>query len=125
MHDVKDVDRVFQTCCVLHNMILHKDGLDTPWTHGIACDENVIQSDAAEDDARASKIPKTADDDDNVAHMEEWAEIAAEAVAPVELLPPEVDDDFWNFRSKLAAHVRYLKRHKLLVWPSRTGRRAD
>ena len=27
--DVRDVEAVFRVCCVMHNMLLHYDGLDT------------------------------------------------------------------------------------------------
>lgn len=32
---MRDVDRVFKTCCALHNQLLHMDGLDARWGDGI------------------------------------------------------------------------------------------
>ena len=31
LHDYKCVDMIWKTCCALHNMLLHVDGLDKPW----------------------------------------------------------------------------------------------
>lgn len=31
MHSIESVDKVWLTCCALHNMLLTVDGLDKPW----------------------------------------------------------------------------------------------
>ena len=31
LHSVESVDRIWLTCCALHNMLLEVDGMDAPW----------------------------------------------------------------------------------------------
>lgn len=31
LHSTQSVDRIWATCCALHNMLLEVDGLDAPW----------------------------------------------------------------------------------------------
>jgi hypothetical protein len=39
VHSLEQVDDIWFTCCALHNMLLHVDGLDKGWTHGMTCSD--------------------------------------------------------------------------------------
>jgi hypothetical protein len=38
LHSAKAVDRVWKTCCALHNWLLEADGLDEEWEGGVSSD---------------------------------------------------------------------------------------
>ena len=35
LRGVETTDKVWRTCCALHNMLLESDGLNTEWTEGV------------------------------------------------------------------------------------------
>ena len=38
LHGTDACDKVFKTCCALHNLLLESDGLDQRWEEGVQCD---------------------------------------------------------------------------------------
>ena len=36
LHSIASADKIWLTCCALHNMLLHVDGLDEKWEDGVA-----------------------------------------------------------------------------------------
>ena len=38
VHEIRSADRIWLTCCALHNFLLHADGLNKRWMHGVATD---------------------------------------------------------------------------------------
>jgi len=38
LHGVREADKIWETCCALHNWLLEHDGLDKHWTEGVALD---------------------------------------------------------------------------------------
>ena len=40
LHGVEAADKIFSTCCALHNWLLEEDGLDERWEEGVASDWN-------------------------------------------------------------------------------------
>ena len=37
VHSIALVDKIFKTCCALHNRLLEIDGMDVPWENGVSC----------------------------------------------------------------------------------------
>jgi hypothetical protein len=44
LHNIEDMERIFRTCCVLHNILLARDGRDN-WERLLEDDENVDNTD--------------------------------------------------------------------------------
>ena len=38
LHSLESCDRIFETCCALHNFLLEADGMDIPWDGYYACE---------------------------------------------------------------------------------------
>ena len=38
IHSIESADKIFKTCCALHNYLLDADGLDLPWEDAFLCE---------------------------------------------------------------------------------------
>ena len=54
---VKAADKIFLTCCALHNWLLEVDGLDERWQDGVASDWEVSNEDTDDDVTSTSDTP--------------------------------------------------------------------
>lgn len=119
-------------CCILHNICLHFDGLDSGWDHGVEWNSFGRHGDddlAAEDldiarpqqvVLRAGSVFRTrnANADDDFSSVGQRGRSAHEA----DLI--EIEPSHAQLRGKLINHLFYLFRHSQLFWvPPMTARK--
>ena len=132
LHGIDVCDRVWLTCCALHNFLLQEDGLDKTWgalqylfgegehdkedtrrflhpSRGNAFDMSGVGvgSDVV---ARGRSIREPLWEEDEEASGQEGG-----GAIPVHTLPRDV------FKKKLIAHFDILWKKNEIKWPSRTG----
>lgn len=112
LHNKDDIDNVFFTCCVLHNMLLEYDGFDRQWEENVEWegdpalhpdaqyDEEYdmieLQGHRAEDRLHAQAQPVHPDEDDN--------------------LEAEVEPDHYLLRNNLITHYSQAYSKREIVW---------
>ena len=143
------VDRIWFTCCALHNWLLEADGLDEQWQSGVPSDWEGELGERDEQELRrysVQNIPNAIQNLQNPAASHEGYDLSGMSfgsdvdlgifegvVAPGEIC----DDDFTSpangvyivrklsqkfFRQKLVEHFDIVWRQNDLVWPQRTRR---
>lgn len=108
LHDKDDIDAVFFTCCVLHNMLLEYDGYDRQWDEAAAAAEDPdadydeeydmlqVQQHRAEQRVRIHADPIHPNEDDNV--------------------EAEVEPDYFTLRTKLITHYTQAYAKREIEW---------
>ena len=110
----EDVDNAFVTACIINNMILTHDGLDTLWEDDVNWKtinprgEDVAEPENEDDDNDEIYAPIFHDGNDNF-----------EPTFVEALLPPHSDerDEFLYLRSLLANHLQIQYSEGKLCWP--------
>ena len=131
VHGVGNCDKVWLTCCALHNMLLEIDGLSSQWEEGINCDYNVeddmddmpysIQRLINPVTRRVEDISgmgrgNDIDEDNNNIEEEDSNSVA-----------PETEDGYIKvnqlsmneFRRRLITHFNIAFKQNIVKWPSR------
>ena len=141
----ENTDKIWLTCCALHNFLLEEDGLDCPWKNSFGIDiwlqpsfanhsnralrkhlniENVTEAHRLLDTTFIGVRQGNIGEDDNPEVMYDSNSETAEdnmggdpdaECIPVRLVPFEV------FRQRLVEHFDILFSTQKLKWPSRSG----
>ena len=121
LQGVKKADRIWKTCCALHNLLLIRDGLDKEWDGGISTNPTTQGSYGNtpfaiqrlhSTDIPASIVHNTNHTDNNGDN--ENTEISLDNVNIVRNLSPS------DFQSKLIKHFDISFHQHKIVWPSRS-----
>ena len=149
VHGVEKCDKIWHTCCALHNWLLDVDGLDRCWMNGVPSDwEGEMGQQSPEDVERYSdptpqalerlRSPATSRgyDTSGMGPGEDIGDSAGEMEVPQPPRPEATDDSTPPdgvrvvrklsspyFRRKLVEHLNILWQRKELCWPSRVGMR--
>ena len=136
LHGIEATDRIWLTCCALHNFLLEEDGLDSGW------DMNQYMSDLGhhdEDDSNCFLGPPLNStqvqtqlqfDTSGMGHGSDRRRTGFQDPATEEGPPAEVDEDgaikvhtltLKYFRAKLVENFDILWKKEQIQWPSRTG----
>jgi hypothetical protein len=125
LHGIEATDKIWLTCCALHNFLLDEDGLDESWDgidpattpgrlHGRENDYSGMgQGNDGNDDTTAGIAGTDGDSDgDSLAES-----IGHDSSAPIKV---------WklsraHFRNRLVEHFDIKWSRDEIVWPSRTG----
>lgn len=114
MKDESDIDNMFITCCILHNMLLSWDGLDTafdnPETWNYPDDEDT--SDEPQQRNIFSLVQQRAIASTDMTYV--WS--GSQTAGTVDSNRGE--EDFYNRREDLVGHFSYLFERKQLIWLS-------
>jgi hypothetical protein len=116
-HKQKCVDNVFVAACIMHNMLLHDDGLQAHWG-----EEQEEQSD--DDDLRQGiemrrirlRLVRTGEAGAVQSVPEVIRQIAMEGE-----VDNDIEDSHFTLRTQLIAHYKYCKEHNLIHWMVRNG----
>ena len=135
MHGIECADNIWFTCCALHNMLLHVDGLDKKWKKGVKSPfQGELGWHASGDvETYAPLIFRRVNDNSNPDRIR-TLDLSSIHNKPFGYEGVEEFDGVENanykilkmtnkmFRDKLITHVH--KRWELndIVWPSRTGK---
>jgi hypothetical protein len=137
LHGVEVADKIWKTCCALHNMLLEVDGLDVEWSGGIGMHdegdvENYLHPFALDrlqrnfngDDVQNYDASNMGPGDD-VDYEDVFDEPNEEEAQDDHYESSQVLQYVWHmtmqyFRKKLVAHFDILWSQHRLVWPSRT-----
>lgn len=113
------IDNVFFTCCILHNLILEFDGLDSRWENDVDWDTMNPQpdnSDEGYDEEEVSVQQQLIN-----SRVEEWVSARVNTPEVDDLLDNdytvEVDRDFDSKRDMLIAHFIFAYNAGLVKWP--------
>ncbi|KAL7545812.1 hypothetical protein ACHAWF_016511 [Thalassiosira exigua] len=125
LHGIDVCDRLWLTCCALHNFLLEEDGLDERWNASRylfedgeheAEDVRRFAGQGADNsgmgpgsDVVSTRLQTVWEGGEEVTPTEDGSPI------PVHTLPHEI------FKSKLVQHFDILWKQNLIRWPSRTG----
>ena len=131
LEGLETVDNIWYTCCALHNMLLHIDGLNNRWTQGIASDYEGEFGWHDEGSVERYNQP---------AVYERMANPRLYDASLSHSMPPRVHHEaevhqhrdnggavrvnsvpFETFRNYLVNHFHILFQKREIVWPSRTG----
>lgn len=115
MHSFDDIDNMFVTCCILHNMCLDFDGFDDDWNLGTCTEDGSFEEG---DDGYFS-------DDDH--HKFYWSQNLFYDITPdidytimgsvrCVLGTDRDSKSFCIKRNKLAQHWYYMYRQRKIVW---------
>ena len=117
-YDLEDADRVWMTCCALHNMLLDVDGLDELW-------EGEIPSDPSVGDTDTFAIERLLNGEDCsrlIRHEGErnlnWVSDVASSGIVRDVNKIQMND----MRKKLVEHFDILFHNGGIVWPRRAKR---
>ena len=136
LHGIDNCDKIWLTCCALHNMLLEVDGLAKRWEHGV---QSVYETKLDHYDDLPSSLQKLAKPDSSrnfdisdisygndvnrtVVHtIVQYIEVPSEVV---ELSPDVVksvsDISLHHFFQKLITHFDIAFKKKEIKWPKRT-----
>ncbi len=147
LHSIESVDRIWLTCCALHNMLLEVDGLDAPWD-GINVPTSQWEHELGEldhddvplalsrvlwpaeirayDTSHVGRHQEQGESDDHVGrHQEQGESDDADITSDGDNDSQEVRHvrslSLKYFRSKLVEHfdIKFWRRE--VVWPRRRG----
>jgi hypothetical protein len=144
LHGIKTTDRIWLTCCALHNMFLDEDGLADKWENGLATDWDTELGQHDTNDVRKycrnfairrlntpdekrnldlSGIGFGNDESWNMSDSEDEIDIDIESIGKKNkkrMNGVEINCLSLNtFRKYLIEHFDYKFRLKMLKWPSR------
>ena len=142
-HKIHQIDNIFYTCCVLHNMLLINDGMDIPaWEEGVdwahldgllgvaAADEDEYEEDEAADLAQVqegnqwglrggnqTQVRLTADSDYSICggNSFDYSTCDQHGSGDSEVAV-EVETSHNELRSALIEHFTYMWKHKEVHW---------
>ena len=149
VHGLLATDRIWLTCCALHNYLLQSDGLNKEWERGVASDYQgelgLIRTNDLEElpshfrrhEFDMSAMGRGEDVNTDVLSPEQLAAAAADGGIEVEASPePEGEENALpiastaipvnkmrldTFRNRLVEHFDILFSQNKVTWPSRTG----
>lgn len=109
LHSQDDIDNAFFTCCILHNMLLQYDGLDTLWM-----DEDFWKALDPDDDYD--------NDYDNFRRQDQRAmgrlvhKLRDETWNYGDDVETEIESEFFTLRHRLIVHYAEASRKKEIEW---------
>lgn len=115
-HDFLDIENIMFCCCILHNLLISADGIDTAWENDIAWD--TLEPDADVDEDAVVDAP-----------VVEEADIVIDAIgAPLPLVIDAISEvnslsmRFYDRKKKiLVTHFLQWYNRGLLCWPKNMG----
>ena len=149
LEGLENADKVWKTCCALHNYLLEIDGLDDKWELGVPSDWEGSLGEQEEEDItniaalRRLNNPEAArhfdssgmgygndrqedeNDDSDVDSASDSESIAESDVQHTddEYIIPVRNLSFNTFRQKLVNHFDIMYQRKEIVWPKNKGRK--
>ena len=130
IQNVDEVDKIWKTCCALHNWLLEVDGRDYEWDCGVGSDNMETNADDYETNSpfAMQRLDLSdmgfgndrIDDDNDANEIDEYDEItAATGINSIDKNGINVVRDLSldTFRSKLIIHFDIMYRKKEIVWP--------
>ena len=146
LHGVEACDKIWGTCCALHNWLLEVDGLDDRWEQGVPSTWEGELGDFEEGDVRTHAAPSAIQTLNSPAEFrnfdlsgmgagndcDENSSLTCEAddTVPAVSAVTETSSDEpisviglsqKHFKTKLVNHFDILFRQNKIVWPSWTG----
>ena len=148
LHKIRSCDRVWLTCCALHNFLLAEDGMDSTWRAGIPTDWEGEAGEHDPDDVIRHINPVFRIQNINVDELRRYDTSGlgfGSDVSPDEtdLFQDETSNvfDMYNddhnairsvknlsfevFREKLVDHFNILFEQNKIVWPTRLGQQSE
>ena len=141
LHSADAVDRVWKTCCALHNWLLEADGLDNEWENGVSSEWEGELGEYG-DDEFGEFVPAAIANLRNPAERRSY-DVSGMSVGNDVNLSPVVQEEVRNenllgwedsngvrivrkmslacFRAKLIEHFDILWQRNHLVWPQRNN----
>ena len=147
-HDIDSVDKVWKTCCALHNWLLEIDGLDDEWIGGVRTSDWTGSMGEHDFEGVSSEIPNAiarlstnldprnydisgmgpGSDDIGVPNHQVHLDLGLDSYVPgPSAYVPGTEVRIVNqlglgfFRQKLVDHFDILWRQNRIVWPTRKG----
>jgi len=118
LHDVHQIDQVFQSCCILHNMLHDEDKWEERWEEGLKYTMEIGHD--SEDDEILSKQAKRA-----AVRMQSAGRVGGSSsegqeyfgfVDRVQQASPEISAEFTSFRSRLIQSFKFQKEIGKVTW---------
>jgi Plant transposon protein len=113
-HTQERVDNVFYAACVMHNMLLTDDGLDTGWDAEEEGDDDDLR-----DGLEMRRIRLRLVDQRALPILPGGLRNIAEHNHDAE--GDDIDESHYTFRTQLIAHYKYCKEHNLVQWLTRAN----
>lgn len=130
VHGIEVTDKIWRTCCSLHNFLLTEDGMDDCWINGVPtsyeneddlvdddennCEEDIVQTiESLTSTLNDHNIPDIDFNDTSNNVNDIVVPAASESVRIVRSL------EYEYFRERLVEHFTILFENNSLVWPSR------
>ena len=121
-HDLEDADRVWKTCCALHNMLLEADGYDELWEGEIPSNPAIGETDTFaiqrlfESGDSCPHILTQVNADGNPNHNWKSDVTSSGIIRTVNFMKMN------DMRDKLVQHFDILFHNGGIVWPKRARR---
>ena len=135
-HSIANCDKMWLTCCALHNLLLNIDGLDKNWESGVRSDWEMMNTRASGVTGQFNLVvpfaisrlhrkftdgsleeEKTTEFDDNVGNLSKrCAKFKRNGKRMVSLMPLKL------FRECLVQHFDIRFKHNDIIWPARFNR---
>ena len=118
------IDNVFFTCCILHNLILEFDGLDSRWETDVDWETMNPQPDNSDEGFDEEDVVSVQSVQQQLinSRVAQWSSARVNTPEEDELLQNEfeveVDRDFESKRDMLIAHFIYAYNAGLVKWPT-------
>lgn len=135
LHGIEVCDRVWLTCCALHNFLLEEDGLDSQWDAS-----KYLYEEGGHDQQDVYDFLSARNHRDILQGMYHWdksgmgagnedGDVPLDAVAEEEEDEMDVEDSaipvrkmrLADFKARLIEHFDILWHRQAIRWPSRTG----
>ena len=118
-----EVDNIFRTCYVLHNILLKNDGLDSRWESNIRWDGDYGNHDLQDLGSSVEVNVGTGLTGDYIRRLHvridsslDFSRLSNERIQGGDMDVPEVNHDYGSLRAKLITNFAYKLKHKLIIW---------
>ena len=132
-HGISSCDKIWLTCCALHNMLLEVDGLSAKWDEGVRSDwedsdeiPNAVNKLNNPSSIRNFDLARSGYGNDyEPSNDEVMVDDEEEPTLPI----PQNDDESFNvcdlsltqFRKRLITHFNILFKQNKIIWPRRNN----